>query len=112
MEAFYVVFDRNNSRIGFGQTTCPLPDPTHNRRTAPTVTGPVPATKDLSRCAYKKPESPGGLMVVSYVMAGLAVVVVLPLCLLGVLWVKRSCWLCDSRHGDDLDTYTVLSEGH
>ena len=27
MEAFYVVFDRHNSRIGFAKSTCPNRDP-------------------------------------------------------------------------------------
>ena len=39
MEAFYVVFDRSASRIGFGQTTCPLPDP-DNEILKKTVKGP------------------------------------------------------------------------
>ncbi|XP_005107565.1 beta-secretase 1 [Aplysia californica] len=111
MEAFYVVFDRNNSRVGFGQTTCPLPDPDHPIRNH-SIVGPLYTKKDLRSCAYKKPDSHQSFLVVSYVMAGLAVVVVLPLLLLLILWVKNL--LSRKRHhcadDDGSETRTVLSD--
>ena len=109
MEAFYVVFDRNQSRIGFGLTTCPLPNPNHPTSES-SISGPFNTTSDLSVCAYKKPESPKSFMVVSYVMAGLAVVVILPLFLLVLLWGKK-CFMGHFNHyAEDDDSNEMLSE--
>ncbi|XP_059140984.1 beta-secretase 1-like [Physella acuta] len=96
MEAFYVVFDRNSSKIGFGQTTCPLPDPSHPLL-AVTVEGPNVASNTLTKCAYMKPESTEkSFLILSYVMAGLSVVVILPLLLLCFFSIQKKLNRLDS----------------
>ncbi|BFZ00285.1 hypothetical protein BsWGS_03323 [Bradybaena similaris] len=98
MEAFYVVFDRNASKIGFGQTTCPLPDPAH-RILNRTISGPYSSNKNLSECAYKKPgNGEARYLVISYVMAAVLAVVLLPLLLLFVMW---TCKLIKRRHQEE-----------
>ncbi|RUS87731.1 hypothetical protein EGW08_004477 [Elysia chlorotica] len=89
MEAFYVVFDRSASRIGFGQTTCPLPDP-HNPVLKKTVRGPVFVDKNFNECAYKKTESAHqAFLVATYVMAGLCIVIILPIVFIFFSWSQR-----------------------
>ncbi|CAG5117964.1 unnamed protein product [Candidula unifasciata] len=108
MEAFYVVFDRNTSKIGFGQTTCPLPDPAHQILER-TISGPFSSNKNLNECAYKKPDSgEARYLVISYVMAGLLVVVLLPMLLLFAMW---TCKLVRRRRrrGDSSESQAVLS---
>ncbi|KAH9508728.1 Beta-site APP-cleaving enzyme [Bulinus truncatus] len=108
MEAFYVVFDRNSSRIGFGQTTCPLPNP-HYIVLNLTVDGPYNSNKNNSECTYKKSSaSDQSFLIVSYIMIGLTVIVFLPLILLLTLWIKgRFKYLANE---DISETQNVLSE--
>ncbi|GFS04431.1 beta-secretase 1 [Elysia marginata] len=89
MEAFYVVFDRSASRIGFGQTTCPLPDP-DNPILKHTVKGPFFTDKNLDECAYKKTESAHrAFLIATYVMAGFCIVIILPIIFIFFSWSQR-----------------------
>lgn len=89
MEAFYVVFDRSSSRIGFGQTTCPLPDP-DNPILKLTVEGPFFTDKNLDECAYKKPEiAHRAFLIATYIMAGFCVVIILPIIFIFFTWSQR-----------------------
>lgn len=107
MEAFYVVFDRRSSRIGFGQTTCPFPDP---KTPAPhlTIHGPVfYLNRNFTECAYKKSDNMDrSFLIISYIMAGLSIVVALPLFILCFLWVRRRVTVIDE--GDTSETQSVL----
>ncbi|CAL1533177.1 unnamed protein product [Lymnaea stagnalis] len=106
MEAFYVVFDRNSSRIGFGQTTCPLPNP-KNPVLDITIHGPFYSNKNFSECAYKKSDSVDrSFLIISYIMAGLSIVVALPLFILCFLWIRRKVTVQDE--GDTSETQSVL----
>ncbi|KAK3706569.1 hypothetical protein RRG08_055009 [Elysia crispata] len=89
MEAFYVVFDRSASRIGFSQTTCPLPDP-DNPVLKKTIKGPFFSDKNLNSCAYKKTESAHeAFLVATYVMAGFCIVIILPIIFIFFSWSQR-----------------------
>ncbi|GFO05154.1 beta-secretase 1 [Plakobranchus ocellatus] len=89
MEAFYVVFDRSNSRVGFGQTTCPLPDPDHPVLSR-TISGPSVSDKNIKDCAYKKSETAHqAFLVATYIMAAVCIVIILPIVFIFFSWSHR-----------------------
>ncbi|XP_028405521.1 beta-secretase 1-like [Dendronephthya gigantea] len=78
MEGFYVVFDRQNSQVGFASTTCGAdgrPNPQSQ------VLGPF--SRDPVDCQYIESESSdAALLTVAYVMAAVCVLCLLPISVL------------------------------
>nr|XP_002740155.2 PREDICTED: beta-secretase 1-like [Saccoglossus kowalevskii] len=75
MEGFYVIFDRENQRVGFAASSCAADDST----ISPQVLGPF-SYDNSSDCAYHIPENnEATLMVVAYVMASICGICMVPL---------------------------------
>ncbi|XP_062574458.1 beta-secretase 1-like [Saccostrea cucullata] len=88
MEGFYVVFDRQNKRIGFSDTTCPAVAQMYNKSH---VSGPHKFSGSVENCAYAKPEkSNQTLVTVAYVLAGICGACILPLFILFIQYQWRS----------------------
>ncbi|KAJ8316358.1 hypothetical protein KUTeg_006372 [Tegillarca granosa] len=106
MEGYYVVFDRENKKIGFAESTCPVRDKSVIRSI---ITGPFKATGNLSDCAYVKVENDdSALTVVAYIMAGICCVCLLPLIVMVIHWQcrKKVCNKNENRHSDTNDLMT------
>lgn len=101
MEGFYVVFDRENRRIGFAVSTCHVHD---EFRTAK-VEGPFHGL-DLEDCGYNIPQTDEStLMTIAYIMAGICALFMLPLCLMACQWRFARCL---HPHGDFTDDISLL----
>ena len=97
MEGYYVVFDRENQKIGFATTRCPH----HNTSdTTSHVTGPFPVAFNAFECGYKKVSvNHSTVTIIAYAMAavcGLCVLVVVAL-----LGHRRLGYWRQSRHQDN-----------
>ncbi|XP_062408899.1 beta-secretase 1 [Sardina pilchardus] len=103
MEGFYVVFDRQNKRIGFAVSTCHVHD---EFRTA-SVEGPFHGF-DLEDCGYNIPQTDEStLMTIAYIMAGICALFMLPLCLMVCQWRFARC-LRPLTGGDFADDISLL----
>ncbi|XP_033970465.1 beta-secretase 1 isoform X2 [Trematomus bernacchii] len=98
MEGFYVVFDRENKRIGFAVSTCHVHD---EFRTA-SVEGPYHGV-DLKDCGYNIPQTDEStLMTIAYIMAGICALFMLPLCLMVCQWRFARCIHPQGDFADDI----------
>ncbi|XP_071095945.1 beta-secretase 1-like [Haliotis cracherodii] len=109
MEGFYVVFDREQKRIGFAETTCPPRDPSSTGPDSK-ISGPFTNTEKhlMSQCAYKKADKQSGtLLVVAYVMAGVCVLCVMPLIVMVIQYQLRKCR--GQPRGENSDTGNLIN---
>ncbi|CAL8372094.1 unnamed protein product [Gadus morhua 'NCC'] len=98
MEGFYVVFDRQNKRIGFAVSTCHVHD---DLRTA-SVEGPYHGV-ELEDCGYNIPQTDEStLMTIAYIMAGICALFMLPLCLMVCQWRFSRCINPNGDFADDI----------
>ncbi|KAG7479558.1 beta-secretase 1 [Solea senegalensis] len=98
MEGFYVVFDRENKRIGFAVSTCHVHD---EFRTA-SVEGPFHDV-DLEDCGYNIPQTDEStLMTIAYIMAGICALFMAPLCLMVCQWRFVRCLHPHRDFADDI----------
>lgn len=89
MEGFYIVFDRENKQVHFGNSTCRVVDPFAVKSN---VQGYMKYIGDYKDCAYKKIEGHNKtLSIVGYVLAGVCGVCILPLILFVIQWQCRKC---------------------
>lgn len=127
MEGFYVVFDRENKRIGFANSRCHgedesderscdvlaesykcnsiLPTVVHDDFRKASVEGPFHGG-DLEDCGYNIPQTDESmLMTIAYIMAGICALFMLPLCLMVCQWRFARCL---HPHGDLADDISLL----
>ncbi|XP_033126047.1 beta-secretase 1-like isoform X2 [Anneissia japonica] len=78
MEGYYVVFDRENNRVGFAISNCAVVE---GNETLVKISGPRVKANSVE-CIYDQSHSDTVLVIVSYVMAGLCVVSILPVVIL------------------------------
>ncbi|XP_064604914.1 beta-secretase 1-like [Liolophura sinensis] len=105
MEAFYTVFDRKNKTIGFGKSRCTT--------SKSFIQGFFHYKGNSTLCAYVKPvRDDTTLTIVAYVMAGVCVLCILPLVLLGIQWQMRKFSACrkQGRHSEDNDERPLHEE--
>ncbi|XP_061183759.1 beta-secretase 1-like [Saccostrea echinata] len=110
MEGFYVVFDRQNNRIGFSDTTCPAVAQMFNKSH---VSGPHKFSGSVGNCAYAKPEkSNKTLVIVAYVLAGICGACILPLFILFIQyqWRTSKCYEKMKRQNSDGDSNDLIDE--
>ncbi|XP_061184875.1 beta-secretase 1-like [Saccostrea echinata] len=110
MEGFYVVFDRQNSRIGFSDTTCPAVAQMFNKSH---VSGPHKFSGSVGNCAYAKPEKNNKtLVIVAYVLAGICGACILPLFILFIQyqWRTSKCYEKMKRKNSDGDSNDLIDE--
>ncbi|XP_077985038.1 beta-secretase 1-like [Glandiceps talaboti] len=99
MEGFYVVFDRQNKRVGFAKSTCAEREATY---LTPQVQGPFPFD-NRTDCAYHRPETnEDTLMAVAYVMAS-----VCALCMIPLLIMLVQCY-CKNIHNKSTDSNYLM----
>lgn len=84
MEGFYVVFDRQNRRVGFAKSAC---SPHDSSGLGPEIEGPFPHPDPWS-CVYKVVPNQT-LQLVSYAMAALATLFALPLLVMLGQWIHQ-----------------------
>lgn len=103
MEGFYVVFDRQNSQVGFAATTCGAdgrPNPQSQ------VLGPY--SRDPVDCQYIESESSdAALLTVAYVMAAVCALCLLPI---SVLLIQASLNRRSTSTESDADVQTKLTD--
>uniref|UniRef100_A0A3Q2YZL7 Beta-secretase 1 n=1 Tax=Hippocampus comes TaxID=109280 RepID=A0A3Q2YZL7_HIPCM len=98
MEGFYVVFDREKSRIGFAISTCHV----HDEFRITSVEGPFFGI-DLEDCGYNIPQTDEStLMTIAYIMAGICALFMLPLCLMVCQWRFARCLHPQGDFSDDI----------
>ncbi|XP_048756417.2 beta-secretase 1-like [Ostrea edulis] len=110
MEGFYVVFDRQNKRIGFSNTTCPAVSQQFNKSH---VSGPYQFSGSIESCAYAKVEkSNKTLTIVAYVLAGICGACILPLFVLFIQyqWRSSKCYQKLKRQNSDGDSNDLIDE--
>lgn len=84
MEGFYVVFNRTNQKVGFGESTCPVRNASALKST---IVGGIPYTGNYKDCAYNKQEPDfKSLTVAGYIMAGLTCICIFPFIIVFIKW--------------------------
>ncbi|KAL4218310.1 Beta-site APP-cleaving enzyme [Mactra antiquata] len=87
MEGFYVIFDRTNKQIQFGETTCGQVD---NTAMTSSIQGYTKYDGDYTDCAYIKIDPKNKtLTIVGYVLAGICGLCITPLIVLVIQWHCR-----------------------
>jgi len=112
MEGFYLIFDRQNRRLGFSKSTCNSHGIEQYR---PQVIGPFPYS-DPMQCAYYYPGrtiTDQTLIIVAYAMAGLCGLCLIPLIIM--ISHKWVVYILSQKRGDhpqghqgDIDTATLV----
>ncbi|ESO89560.1 hypothetical protein LOTGIDRAFT_125352 [Lottia gigantea] len=100
MEGYYVVFDRENKRVGFATSPC---NAVYNNHSKPAIEGYINSTENLKDCYYIKPASDqSSMLIVAYVMAAICCICVLPLIIMIIQWqYRRSCGNHSNDEEDD-----------
>lgn len=84
MEGFYVIFDKANRQMGFGQTTCPVRD---NNALKSSIKGGIKYSGNYKDCAYQKDEpNEDALTIAGYILAGLTCACIIPFIVVFVKW--------------------------
>ena len=84
MEGFYIIFDRNSTRIGFAESTCPVRDKLALKST---IFGGIPYSGNYKDCAYNKIEpDKKSLNIAGYIMAGLVGICIIPFIIIFIKW--------------------------
>ncbi|XP_063439902.1 beta-secretase 1-like [Mytilus trossulus] len=100
MEGFYVIFDRANKTIGFGESTCPVRDETALKST---ILGNIPYKGNYKDCGYnKKDPNTKSLTIAGYIMAGLTCVCIVPFIIVFIKW-KWQDRMLRNRYHDQTD---------
>lgn len=108
MEGYYVVFDRAQKRIGFGESTCPARD---NMAVKSSINGPHTYTGNATDCAYFKPDArESTLTVVAYIMAGICCVCLIPLIVMVIHWNCRRHFSCRKLKRQNSDSNDLIGD--
>ncbi|XP_065844709.1 beta-secretase 1-like isoform X2 [Oscarella lobularis] len=109
MEGYYVVFDRENERVGFATSTCEIRDSSFEK---PTVAGPF-TRQDAKDCRYDSHSVTSASLVVIYVSAaiiGVAIVAIAIVCAMGRIQRRRRRTVSGSAYRELNDSTAISTD--